>query len=249
MLSKDLSFSNPEKNILLDEVLFYLAENDKSDPILRFWEMTDPCLVLGRASNEEDDLFLDNILEDNLKVLRRCSGGGTVYQAKGCLNYALILPRTFNSHLAYLKGSYEFIVDYIIRALGSLNVQAEFRPISDIALKINNKKISGNAQKRGRRFILHHGTILYGLDFNPLERYLRIPKNVPEYRQGRSHQDFVANVPVGIKELKTAIKNVFCVSEEQNTLTSAEEKTLRHFLENKSPFVSFENFFQSPHYA
>ena len=45
--------------------------------------------------------------------------------------------------------------------------------ISDLA--IGGRKFSGSAQQRKRRFLLHHGTLLYGFDIPSIGRYLRLP--------------------------------------------------------------------------
>jgi len=242
MIVRDLSLKTPEENILLDEILFHLAENGALGETLRFWENKEPCIILGKIGKEEDDVFLERVYEDRIKIIRRCSGGGTVYQGQGCLNYSLVLSKENDKSLISLGQSYQVILSKIMAALKLVGVDAEFMPISDIALKMNHKKISGNAQKRGKSYILHHGTILYDLDLEKIERYLKIPQDVPCYRQGRSHRDFIANIPVGVEDLKSSIKNVFFVEQEDNHLTVIEEKMLQDFLKNKNPLIPSAQF-------
>ena len=93
MLLKDISFPTPEVNILFDEVLLFLAEKGQAGEVLRFWESPVPFIVLGRTGKEEDDIYLQKAKEHHIPVLRRASGGGTVLQGKGCLNYSLVLPQ------------------------------------------------------------------------------------------------------------------------------------------------------------
>jgi lipoate-protein ligase A len=237
MLVKDISLSSPEENIIYDEVLLHLAERGRENDILRFWESPQTFIVLGQIGKEQEDLNIDHVKEDGILVLRRCSGGGTVVQGKGCLNYSLILSKERNKTLADLRSSYEYISGCIIETLVSLGVQAVFQPISDIALKENLKKFSGNAQKRSRRYILHHGTILYGFDLSKIARYLAMPKDVPEYRKGRSHLDFVTNISLPPQEIKSSMMKTFNAVEIEPALTQQEKEYLLVFKPGKPVVV------------
>ena len=53
--------------------------------------------------------------------------------------------------------------------------------------------------------MLYHGTLLYDFDLRLIETYLRVPPRQPEYRDGRSHREFVANVPLSRAALLRAI--------------------------------------------
>ena len=93
MVAKDISFETPQENILFDEVLLSLAEQKKSGEVLRFWESDKFFIVLGRTSSPVNDIHISAAVHDKIPVLRRSSGGGTVLQGKGCLNYSLILSK------------------------------------------------------------------------------------------------------------------------------------------------------------
>ena len=192
MILENISFQSPLENILYDEVLLDLAEQGRGGEVLRFWESPEIFVVLGRTSNPAEDIYIEEALCDQIPVLRRASGGGTVLQGKGCLNYALILSKEKNPQVMKIRESYQFILGKIVQSLKNLGIAAEFKPISDLA--VGEKKFSGNAQKRGKKFILHHGTILYGFDLSLIEKYLTIPKNIPEYRRGRAHRDLIVNL-------------------------------------------------------
>jgi lipoate-protein ligase A len=88
-------------------------------------------------------------------------------------------------------------------------IDAEFRPVSDLIVKGTEKKFSGNAQRRGRNHILHHGTILYDFDLSLISRYLKVPKKMPDYRANRTHADFVTNISVNPQLIREAIHNEF----------------------------------------
>ena len=229
MLLKDISLPTPQENILYDNVLLELAEHAEAGEALRFWESQELFIVLGRIGNPDVDLRVEKVLADRIPVLRRSSGGGTVMQGKGCLNYTLVLSKE-RPEIPDLRRSYQFILGHVVAALKNLDIDAVCRPLSDIALAKNNKKISGNAQKRSKRFILHHGTLLYQFDLKKIADYLTMPKDVPQYRQSRSHQDFVANLSISAEDLKKEIAKIFQISRKADTLSKEETACLQHFL-------------------
>ena len=102
---------------------------------------------------------MDRCKKDGVKVIRRISGGGTVLQGKGCLNYSIFLKYGTNENYKSIKRSYIDILGKIIDGFQKKNINIEFYPLSDMAL--DGKKVSGNAQARKRTFFLHHGTFLY----------------------------------------------------------------------------------------
>ncbi len=235
MILKDISFSTPHENIAYDDTLLKLAEEGQEGEVLRFWESPEMFVVLGRISKEEEDVDKEAVTRDNIPILRRSSGGGTVLQGPGCLNYTLILSKKCRPEVADLKKSYQYILNKIIAALETLGVEAFFHPISDITVNrprgsvstVQTKtdprglftvplKISGNAQKRGRNYILHHGTILYDFNLKNIEKYLKIPKSIPEYREKRPHLDFVTNIALSVTSLKQEVQKQFDQSDEKN---------------------------------
>jgi lipoate-protein ligase A len=132
---KDISFADPSENILYDDVLLSLAEEGKLGNTLRIWESPVYFVVLGRTGKVEEDLDLENLKADAVPVLRRSSGGGTVVQGAGCLNYSFVLSKETTPALNDLRGSYHIILEGVLTLLSNLNINAVFRPISDLALQ------------------------------------------------------------------------------------------------------------------
>ena len=230
MQLKDISFPTPQENIFFDEVLFQLADKRGNDEYLRFWESPVYCIVLGRIGKAQDDVALARAQADGIPVLRRASGGGTVMQGRGCLNYALVLSRQNCPVLNDLHASYAWIGAKVIGALELLGVEAAFRPLSDIALTSSEKKFSGNAQRRGKTHILHHGTILYDFNLDLITRYLKMPKDIPVYRNFRGHKDFVANIPIDPVQFKSALARGFGIISASQPLTTQEISALKNYI-------------------
>jgi len=212
MQLRDISFPSPQENIAFDEVLWRLAEKHSRGEYLRFWESSKIFIVLGRIGHAEIDVNSTHAQEDNIPVLRRSSGGGTVLQGPGCLNYTLVLSKQKHPELNDLRQSYQWISAKVIEALSRAGVEAYFRPMSDLAIGADEKKFSGNAQRRGKRTILHHGTILYKFDLALISRYLNMPKDTPPYRKRRPHTDFVTNIPIDPRVFKDHLAKSFHTS-------------------------------------
>src|SRR5262245_56337617 len=88
----DLSFADPAANLACDEALLEFFEAEMPDEgILRVWEPTDYFIVLGHSNRLSSEVDLSVSMEKEIPVLRRISGGGTVLQGPGCLNYSVIL--------------------------------------------------------------------------------------------------------------------------------------------------------------
>jgi len=203
MIIKDISFAEAEKNISYDRALLESAESGASGEALRFWEAREFFIVLGRISEARRDIKIENAKQDAIETVRRISGGGTVLQGPGCLNYSLVISYGRNPLLKNIKKSYEIILNRICAALGRLNVRAAFEPVSDMAL--GGKKFSGNAQARKRKYMLHHGTLLYNFPMEKIERYLTIPKEQPPYRRNRAHRHFLTNIDADPRRIRREI--------------------------------------------
>ena len=134
MQLRDISFPTPQENIAFDEVLLCLAEKHSGGEYLRFWESSKIFIVMGLIGRAEVDVNSIHTQEDNIPVLRRSSGGGTVLQGPGCLNYALVLskqkhPPSSMIYVNHMNGS----AAKVIEALRQAGVEAYFRPASDLA--------------------------------------------------------------------------------------------------------------------
>ena len=203
----DLSYDEPARNLALDEALLNEAEAGRSAETLRFWETPVSFVVLGLTQRLSDEVREDACLRDGVPILRRASGGGCVLQAKGCLNFAFVLEQHGHPDLRTIRASNRYILEKVCAALNAIGLDARFEGISDLA--VQGYKVSGNAQRRRKRFLLHHGTLLYGADLALISKYLKEPARRPEYRGGRSHAEFVQNLPSPSDSLKKALAGAF----------------------------------------
>ena len=116
----------------------------------------------------------------------------------------------------------------LVAALGQLTPGVGRRGTSDLA--IGERKFSGNSLRVKRDWLLYHGTLLYRFPLRLLGQCLGSPPRQPDYRRGRSHALFVANLPLEAPPLREALARAFAADEplaawpEQLTARLAAEK-------------------------
>ncbi|MFW5982629.1 MAG: lipoate--protein ligase family protein [Candidatus Brocadiia bacterium] len=211
---------SPAEHLACDEALLLLAEAGKVGECLRIYEFPTPTVVMGIQDHYRQAARVRECRQDAIPLLRRRSGGGTVLLAPGCLTYSAVL-RKDKKRMRSVRQSYHRILNPIANALNSHNTAVELKGISDLSW--GNRKVGGSAQQRKSNHILHHGTLLYDLDPRLLTRYLGKHARPPEYRRGRSHREFVTNLPLNQNELTEALLRAFNA---ENTPASYPAETL-----------------------
>jgi lipoate-protein ligase A len=200
----DLSFSSPEMNLAYDEALLLAAEAGETAETLRFWQAKTPFVVLGYSRRMKADVHVDACAKDEVPVLRRYSGGGTILQGPGCLNYSLILRTEQIGPFSTITGTTSYILQHhagVLRFLSGKEIAIE----GESDLTMEGRKFSGNAQRRLAKYLLFHGTFLFDFDLKNIERYLSVPDRQPAYRSHRSHGEFLGNISVDPDTLKQAL--------------------------------------------
>ncbi|GMV93248.1 MAG: hypothetical protein AMXMBFR82_30260 [Candidatus Hydrogenedentota bacterium] len=226
----DFTFGSPAENLAYEEVLLDEAERSGRE-VLRFWESPTPFVVLGVSQVLREQVNERECEEDKVPILRRASAGGCVLQGPGCLNFTLVLTHELHPDAATIRGSYCYILGRICDALQERGIAAKHKGTSDIAVR--GKKISGNAQKRRRKSILHHGTLLYAMDGESMERYLKEPSDRPQYRGGRTHSGFVKPLSLQPAELRELVRKTFEVETSSSKPTKREQKAVQQLVKEK----------------
>jgi lipoate-protein ligase A len=195
-------------------VAFYEARR----PLFRIYEPDRISVVLGAGRPEEGDIDLAATARDQVPVLKRRGGGGTVVLSPGQAVVALVTE--VSSPFRNREYARE-IAGWIIRALERVGIPgAEHRGISDLAIR--ERKILGSSIYRSKLVLFYQASLLVDLDTNMFSRYLRLPSRVPEYRQGRSHEEFCTTL--------VGEGHVLAVSDVLEALRSAVERELPRLL-------------------
>lgn len=199
----DLTFPIPEENLACDEALLDLAESGLGGEILRFWEPSDFFVVVGYANKVAEEVHQVFCESNGIPIFRRCTGGGAVLQGPGVLNFSLVLRAEAELH--NIPAANRFILRRHQSALAEmLSAPVEIKGHTDLA--IGGLKFSGNSQRRKKRYLLFHGSILIDLNIEMVEKTLLFPSREPEYRLGRSHSDFLLNLKLPSELVKSALR-------------------------------------------
>ena len=212
----DLTLPSPAENLACDEVLLDWCETGAGDEVLRFWESPEYFIVVGYANKVAAEVNVAATAAREIPVYRRCSGGGTVVQGPGCLNYTLVLKIAQDPALHSITSANRFIMERNRAAIESLCPKSQ---TSDPRLKITVRghtdlclgdlKFSGNSQRRRKHFLLFHGTFLLNFDLALMDAVLRLPSKQPDYRHNRDHDKFLTNLNAPARNVKTALRNVW----------------------------------------
>lgn len=157
--------TDPAFNLALEE---YALTGMKED-ILILWR-NDKAVIVGKNQNAVEEIDSDYLRENGIALIRRQSGGGAVYHDLGNINYTMIRDMgedDFSNYGKFTKPVCDF--------LATLGIQAEYQGRNDIL--VDGMKISGNAQAAKNGRFMHHGTILFDVDFTVLANVLK-PRDI-----------------------------------------------------------------------
>ncbi|GAK57979.1 putative lipoate-protein ligase [Candidatus Vecturithrix granuli] len=156
----------------------------------RSWEPEQIVVVLGRGNQAEREVCQDRCQDDHIPIIRRRGGGGTVVLSPGTLVISLV-KRV--QHQYHFHEYFQQINTYIIEALESLGIKnLNQQGYSDICIR--DRKILGSSMYRSRDILFYTASLMIANDLTLLDRYLKHPSKEPEYRQGRSHLEFVTTL-------------------------------------------------------
>ena len=123
-----------------------------------------------------------------------------------------------------LEQAHRAVMERLQAGLDRLGVATAWQGTCDLTLQ--NRKVSGNALRCKRNWLIYHGTLLCGMELAWLTQYLKMPRRQPEYRRGRSHDQFVANLPVTSEALKRELAKVWSCTGKQSTWPVEMTRTL-----------------------
>lgn len=206
MLLINNTSTNAYFNLAMEE---YFLKNATEDAFI-LWR-NENSIIVGKNQNTLSEINYDYVKENNIKVVRRQSGGGAVFHDLGNINFTFISCNN-NSFSDFKRFTMP-----IIEALENLNIHAEFSGRND--LLINNKKFSGNAQYNYKNKVMHHGTLLFSSQINDLSSALKVK---PSKFKGK-----------GVKSVKSRVTNISNHLEKNMTVLEFKEY-LMNFINNKN---------------
>ena len=205
----------------------YIFENYPDDEILLLWR-NGPAVVCGSYQNVFAEVNVPKAMDAGVAIVRRPSGGGTVYHDEGNLNYTYI--RSCKAE----EVTYGPFIEPMVKALNAIGIPAEMNRTCDIA--IDGLKVSGSAQKIVKDRVLHHGTLLYRCDLKALKAIANGQRDSFESKGTKSvpwpvtnMADHIAGKPMEMEDFMAGLKAEFekMFSVEERRLSEEELEKIR----------------------
>ncbi len=175
---------DPFYNLALEQLLMELKP--KGDIYVLLWQ-NDNTVVVGRHQNTFEEVDIGFAKQQNIKIVRRNSGGGAVFHDLGNINYSFIVDysekdRNLNFCLKEILG---FVLDKI-------DIQYNFTGRNDIVTP--KGKISGCAVYNTNDKTLFHGTLLVNSNLDILKKVLTRNNKISDNISVKSNNNRVCNI-------------------------------------------------------
>lgn len=229
----------------------YLMDNFDEE-VFMLW-INRPSILIGKDQNTLSEININYVKENDISVVRRLSGGGTVYNDLGDMNYTFITYR--DGVGPKVENGFERFALPVVNALQSLGVNAVFTGRNDIT--IDGKKFSGNAQYFQKDKLLHHGTLLYDCDMSKLAQALKskpikfIDKSVKSVGSRVTNILDHMETKMNLADFREYLKNYVIKTYNIKTIYEFTENDLRQIEKiSRELFETWEwNYGQSPVYT
>ncbi|HEY9124875.1 MAG TPA: lipoate--protein ligase family protein [Bacteroidales bacterium] len=190
--------NNPYFNIAAEEYLLHHSNDE-----LLFLYVNENAVIVGKHQNTLAEINYRYIIENNIPVIRRISGGGTVFHDLGNLNFAFFSVTEEGKQIDFEKFSKP-----ILDALYESGIKAYREGKND--LRSAEFKISGNAGHVYKNRAIHHGTLLVEANLERLKDCLKVKPKVYIDKAVQSIRSSVTNLrdiyhSISITELKDKI--------------------------------------------
>ncbi len=229
---------NAFENMSIDEAILRSRIENLVPNTLRFYCWNPSGISIGKFQNIYTEVHLENCRKYGVDVVRRITGGGTVYHdAEGEITYSVVANKK-DLKVENITDIYSKIYSGIVKGLEILGLKSDFSAGSEKTcpnLMVKGKKISGSAQCHKKGVVLQHGTLLLDVDLEKMFTFLRVPwaKTCIEVANMAKHK---------ITSIKNELGREISVWELENTLIKGFENALGIKL-TSSKLTSYESKF------
>lgn len=189
MICMDTQNYDPGYNLAAEE---YLLKKTKLECFILY--RNEASVIVGKHQNAMAEVNLPYVSEHRIRVVRRITGGGTVYHDPGNLNYSFIRNGEKGKLVDFMKHS-RIVMDFLEKK--GQEVVFDGRN----SLLLGGKKISGTAEHVYHDRVLHHGTILFSADLDRLSGSLNTRMDRYDDRAIKSLRSEVMNLGERLPEL------------------------------------------------
>ncbi|ENY68726.1 Lipoate-protein ligase A [Metamycoplasma auris 15026] len=218
--------NNPAMNLATEEYLTYHYKT--KDPIVFFWQNANT-IVVGRNQNAFAEINLPEAQKDDVRIIKRNTGGGTVYQDLGNVCYSLIVDNSV------AEVDYQKALQPIITYLNENGINAAFSGRNDMA--IDGYKVSGNAQLKTNEKTLIHGTLLFDVDLTKIAKYLVVDPEKLKHQQIKSKPAKVRNIKAFFNDINKQIDLQTFINDVVNSYIKNEQIKWIDFSEQENKWI------------
>lgn len=200
------NYTDPYINLALEE---YCYRNTNPEINLFLFYINAPSVIIGKHQNIFSEINYRFAKDRNIDILRRISGGGTVFHDYGNLNFSLITGFSQNGFNGLKK-----LLTIILEAIHKLHIKASLNDKNDIV--VEGKKISGSSQITNMRKVINHGTLLFDAHLPTLHEVLNSDtqviksSGVPSIKSKVTNLSFLPGINFTLNELKQRVVNAVC---------------------------------------
>jgi lipoate-protein ligase A len=220
--------TDPRVNLAIEE---HLLRNLQAEEDILLFYINEPSIIIGRNQNTLEEINRDYVEAHGIYVVRRLSGGGTVYHDLGNMNFSFIMRRGKENLIDFKKFTAP-----VVRALVEMGIPAELGGRNDI--QVAGRKVSGNASYSVKAGMVCHGTLLFDTDLERLSQALNVKPGKIVSKGIKSVRSRVANLreflaePLDIQVFRARLlQSIFHGSAEipQYCLGEADWQAIRQF--------------------
>lgn len=196
-----LASTNPFENLAVEEFLLHRIES--LGPTMLLYVNSD-AVVMGKHQNPWLECRPEYLREQGIPLLRRFTGGGTVFHDVGNLNFSFLIPKSqYNEsrHFAVVQG-----------ALADLGFESSLD--THKSLWVGERKVSGSAFARKLIGSVHHGTLLVNANLERLEEailptHADLPTSAPRSRRAPVMNLAEGRAGLGMEEVVACMRQRF----------------------------------------
>lgn len=209
-------------NMAIDEAVLTARIENLIPNTVRFYCWRPSAVSIGRFQDIEKEVKLDNCRKHGVDVVRRITGGGTVYHdAEDEITYSVVAEKQ-DLEAKDITAVYAKIYAGLAEAAEILGLKADFNKgnlKSCPNLMVHARKISGSAQSHKKGVVLQHGTVLLDVDLQKMFTFLRVP-------WARTCMEVVAVAKRKITSVKKELGRDVSIEEAEGALVKGFQKAL-----------------------
>lgn len=187
--------ANAARQMAIDEAIFRRYDEGESVPTFRFFRFKPSAITLGYSQDLHETINVEKCDENDIPYVRRITGGGTVFHDyRGEITYSVVTEKIEGD----IEESFRQLLEPIMKTLEDYGLEPKFKPYNDIL--VDGKKISGSAQRRGKKGLLQHGTLMFATDLELLSDILRLDEDKLERKGADKFLDLVTTIEKEVGE-------------------------------------------------